>query len=324
MLLANFLIALREGVEAALIVGILVGFLVKMNRRDALPALWLGVVIAVVLPFGAGAAMIWGPYSLTFEAQETIGGTLSIIAAGFVTWMIFWMGRNSRQVSLEVGSSAAQALEKGSSWALVWLAILSVGREGVETAVFVWGVVRSSAHTAVWEPVLGVAAGLVVATVIGWLIYRGSRAINLRAFFAVTGFLLIFVAAGIVLYGLGDLQEAGVLPGWGVTVYDASGLIVDHAGSLWFVLLNAFFGVQYLLAPTHLQLAGYLLYLIPVLVLFTRQLSTSGRRRAAVRPTPGPATSGHGGVEAAAGEPPAPQNTRSAAPTDHTHSTSTQ
>ena len=273
MFLANFLIALREGVEASLVVGILVATLVKTNRRDVLPRLWLGVILAAVIPLTAGAIMTWGPYTLTFQAQEVLGGTLSIVAMGMLTWMIFWMATHARKMTSNLREQALDALKSGSGWSLVWIAIISVGREGVETAIFVWATVKATSQGGFWQPTAGVITGLIVAIIIGWLVYRGTAKINLSTFFFATGLLLIVVAAGIVSYGIGDLQEAGVLPGWGVTIYDISSYFDGHipfldATSWWFVLLEAMFNVN--LAPTYLQFFGWALYLIIVLPLFIR------------------------------------------------------
>jgi len=273
LFLANFLIALREGVEASLVVGILVATLVKTNRRDVLPRLWLGVILAAVVPLTAGAIMTWGPYTLTFQAQEVLGGTLSIVAMGMLTWMIFWMATHARKMTSNLREQALDALKSGSGWSLVWIAIISVGREGVETAIFVWATVKATSQGGFWQPTAGVITGLIVAIIIGWLVYRGTAKINLSTFFFATGLLLIVVAAGIVSYGIGDLQEAGVLPGWGVTIYDISSYFDGHipfldATSWWFVLLEAMFNVN--LAPTYLQFFGGALYLIIVLPLFIR------------------------------------------------------
>lgn len=293
MFLANFLIALREGIEAALIVAILVTYIVKVNRRDVLPHMWIGVVIAAVVPLAAGAYMTWGPYTLSFEAQEILGGTLSIIAVIFVSWMIFWMAGHAKNLSHNIQATAGEALESGSSWALIWLAIISVGREGVETAVFVWGVVKSgtdalgsnaSAASTVWMPILGVLSGLVVAIIFGYLIYKGTARINLKAFFTITGYLLIFVAAGIVAYGIGDLQEANVLPGWGEHIYDLITPLGTIVGSWWFVVLDAMFQVQTVLAPTLIQFIGWAGYLAITLTAFARA-SHGGQTDAKAQPS---------------------------------------
>ena len=268
----NLLIALREGVEAALIVGIIVAYLVKVGRRDVLPKLWIAVIVAAAIPLGLGVYWTWGPTTLTFQAQEILGGAFSIVAVGFITWMIFWMGKNSRKMTAELRDKAESALESGNTTALVWMAAIAVFREGAETAIFVWGVVASTGTTNNVWPAVGVVLGLLIAVVIGWLIYKGSVAINLKMFFNVTGYLLIVVAAGVLLYGIGDLQEASVIPGWGICLYDQSALIAPVASTWWFVLLRAFFNVHYLFYPTHLQFICWIVYLVVVLVLFTLQI----------------------------------------------------
>ena len=242
MFLANLLIALREGLEAALVVSIIVAYLVKSDRRDALPKLWLGVGLAALVPLVAGAIMTWGPKTLTFQAQEILGGLLSFVAVGLVTWMIFWMGKNARELKGELEGSLSKTLaEGGSGWGVVWIAVVAVGREGVETALFVWATVRSSIETSIMQTTAGVVTGLVLAIVLGVLIYQGAVRINLRIFFAVTGYFLIVVAAGIVAYGIGDLQEAGLLPGHTSHAWDLSSYLPANTSPLhWlYVLLEA-------------------------------------------------------------------------------------
>ena len=129
MFLANLLIALREGLEAALVVSIIVAYLVKADRRDALPKLWIGVGLAALLPLATGAILTWGPKTLTFQAQEILGGTLSFVAVGLVTWMIFWMGKNARELKGELEGSLSRTLaEGGSGWGVVWIAVVAVSR----------------------------------------------------------------------------------------------------------------------------------------------------------------------------------------------------
>ncbi|WP_322290204.1 iron uptake transporter permease EfeU, partial [Paratractidigestivibacter sp.] len=272
LILPNFLIALREGVEAALVVGIIVAYINKVGRRDVLARFWIGVVLAAAIPLGLGIYWTWGPMTITFQAQEILGGVFSIVAALFVTWMIFWMGKNSRQLTANIHAEADQALESGNVHGLIWMGIVSVAREGAETAVMVWGVVKSSGTTQVWEPTIGVVLGLVAAIVIGYLIYRGSLHMNIHTFFTFTGYLLIFVAAGIFLYGFHDLQEASVLPGWGIFLWDHTAVITPLLQQWWFVILNAFFNLQYLFQPTALQLGAWIAYLVVVLPLFTLQI----------------------------------------------------
>lgn len=281
MFLANFLIALREGVEASLLVGILVAFLIKTNRRDVLPKMWIGVILAAIIPLSLGAYMTWGPYTLTFQAQEIIGGSLSIVAVAFITWLIFWMAKHGGDLGKKLTQDASIALSQGKTWVLVWLAITAVGREGIETALFVWATVQSSASTSLFEPTLGMLTGLICAILIGYLIYTGANRFNLKKFFFITSLALIVVAAGVVSYGIGDLQEASVLPGWGQPLYDFTGYFDGHISNYltteawWFILLEAMFQVN--LAPTLLQFAAWLGYLVIVTLLYLRLQSKTIR-----------------------------------------------
>ena len=286
MFLANFLIALREGVEAALIVGVVAAYLVKVGRKNLLPKVWLGVVIAAAIPLSLGAIMTWGPYTLSFQAQEILGGTLSLVAVAMVTWMILWMSSNSRQFARKLREDTAAQLASGSDWGVVWIAFIAVAREGIETALFVWATIKSSAENAIAAPALGVVTGLLVAVVIGWLIYTGAARINLSIFFNITGLLLIFVAAGIVSYGIGDLQESSVLPGWGIPIYDITAYLDGSVyswlttSSWWWTLLEAMFNAN--ASPTHLQLIGWVLYIVIILPLFLVRSGMVG----ATHPTP--------------------------------------
>ena len=273
MFLANLLIALREGLEAALVVSIIVAYLVKADRRDALPKLWIGVGLAALLPLATGAILTWGPKTLTFQAQEILGGTLSFVAVGLVTWMIFWMGKNARELKGDLEGSLSRTLaEGGSGWGVVWIAVVAVGREGVETALFIWATVRSSIESSTMQTTAGVVTGLALAIVLGVLIYQGAVRINFRIFFAATGYFLVVVAAGIVAYGVGDLQEASVLPGIMSHAWDLSAHLPDSASPLYwlYVLLQAMFQLN--LQPTVLQVVGWCLYIMPVLVLLTLQI----------------------------------------------------
>jgi high-affinity iron transporter len=275
--LANYLIGLREGLEAALVVSILVAYLVKTGRRDLLPRVWLGVAIAVLVSLGFGFALFYGPRSLTFEAQEAIGGFLSIIAVGLVTWMIFWMARAARGLSGELRTQVDNAVDT-NWWGLVMVAVLAVGREGLETALFIWSTTEAVTRdsNATWEPLLGAALGLATAAVLGYLIYRGAISINLSTFFTWTGGFLILVAGGVLSYGVHDLQEAGILPGGHNLAWDVSDTIDP---TTWYAtLLKGVFNFSP--QTTVLEAVVWVLYVVPVMVLFLR----GARRRNA--PTP--------------------------------------
>ena len=264
-MLANFLIGLREGLEAALVVGILIAYVMKIERRDVLGRIWLGVALAVLLALGLGALLTFGTDGLSFEAQEIIGGGLSIIAAGFVTWMIFWMLRTARTLGSNLRADVSNSLG-GAGWGLVLVAFLAVGREGIETALFLWAAVQATGSTSL--PLAGASLGIVVAVALGYFIYRGVLRINLSRFFGWTGVLLIIVAGGVLSYGIHDLQEAGVLPGLYNLAFDVSATIPP---SSWYgALLRG--TVNFSPATTWLEAIVWIGYVVPTLVIFIRAI----------------------------------------------------
>ncbi|OUD00859.1 iron uptake transporter permease EfeU [Streptomyces swartbergensis] len=274
---SNYLIGLREGLEASLVVCILIAYLVKTDRRDALRPIWAGIGVAVALALGFGCALEFGSQELTFQAQEALGGSLSILAVGLVTWMVFWMRRTARHLRSELHGRLDAALAMGTG-ALVATAFLAVGREGLETALFVWASVHA-ASDGTPRPLLGVALGLLTAILLGWLFYRGALRIDLARFFTWTGGMLVVVAAGVLAYGFHDLQEADFLPGLNDKAFDISGTIPPDS---WYgTLLKGVFNFQP--DPTALQVVVWLLYLIPALALFLAPAGF-GQRRTATTP----------------------------------------
>ncbi|PFG36112.1 high-affinity iron transporter [Flavimobilis soli] len=264
-MLANFLIGLREGLEAALVVSILVAYLVKTGRRDLLPALWAGVGIAALVSLGFGAALTFGPKGLSFEAQEAIGGTLSIVAVGLITWMIFWMGKTARHLKADLHHRLDDAVAAGKG-AVVVMALLAVGREGLETALFLWAGAKATGAST--SPLLGAVLGLAVAVALGWAVYRGAVRLDLRLFFAWTGVLLIVIAAGVLAYGVHDLQEAGIVPGLHTIAFDVSAQVPP---SSWYAtLLKGVFNFSPV--TTWLEALAWLLFVVPVMTLFVRSV----------------------------------------------------
>jgi high-affinity iron transporter len=262
---ANFLIGLREGLEAALVVGILVAYVIKIGRRDVLRRVWIGVGLAVVLALSIGAILTFGAYGLGSEAQDAIGGTLSIIATGFVTWMIFWMLKTARNLSGTLRSDVDRHLA-GAGWGLVLVAFLAVGREGVETALFLWAAVQATGSTTF--PLIGAALGILAALLLGYLIYRGVLRINLSKFFTYTGLFLIVVAAGVLSYGVHDLQDSGILPGINSLAFDVSSAIPPAS---WYgTLLRG--TINFSPATTWLEAIVWTFYIFPVLTLFIRRI----------------------------------------------------
>ncbi|WP_044438913.1 iron uptake transporter permease EfeU [Agreia bicolorata] len=274
-MLANFLIGLREGLEAALVVGILIAYVVKIKRHDVLKRIWLGVGLAILVSLSLGAILTFGTYGLSFEAQEAIGGSLSIVATIFVTWMVFWMLRTSKNLKHHLQHDVDQHLV-GAGWGLVLVAFLAVGREGIETALFIWAAVQATGSTTL--PLVGAALGIVVAVVLGWLINRGLVRINLAKFFAWSGAFLIVVAAGVLSYGVHDLQEAGILPGLHNLAFDVSAAVPPDS---WYgTLLKG--TVNFSPATTWLEATAWVLYIVPTMIIFLR---------AVARKTPAPQTS---------------------------------
>jgi len=261
--LANYLIGLREGLEAALVIGILVAYLVRTQRRDMLPSVWIGVGVAAAVSLAVGAALTLGPRGLSFTAQELIGGSLSIVAVGLITWMIFWMGKTASYLKqhLEDGMDRAIAVGKG---AILTMALIAVGREGLETALFLWAGIEAAGSTT--APIIGAVLGLATAIALGALIYRGAVRINLRVFFQWTGVFLIIVAAGVLSYGIHDLQEAGVLPGLNTLAFDVSDTITP--GSVLGTLLKGIFNFSP--TTTILEAVAWVAYVVPTMWLFVR------------------------------------------------------
>lgn len=261
----NFLIGLREGLEAALIVSILVAYLVKSGRHDLLRRVWAGVALAVTVSLGFGALLTYGPKGLTWEAQEAIGGTLSIIAVAFVTWMIFWMAGAARTISGELRDRVDVAAEAGK-WSLAVVAALAVGREGLETALFLWATTNAASEGGAGstDPLVGAALGIAVAVVLGYLIYRGAVTINLTRFFTWTGAFLVVVAGGVLAYGVHDLQEAGIVPGLDDLMFNVSEQVPPTS---WYgTLLKGIFNFSP--ETTRIEAYAWLAYVIPVGALF--------------------------------------------------------
>ena len=242
-------------------------FLVRTDRRHVLPKVWFGVAIAVAISIGVTLVLALTQQALTFEAQEALGGSLSIIAVGFVTWMIFWMRRTARTISADLRGKLEDAIKMGST-AVVLMAALAVGREGLETALFFFTAAQAAGETS--QPLIGFLLGIAVAIVLAYLLYRGAVKINLGRFFMVTGALLIFVAAGILAYGVHDLQEAGILPGLNSLAFDVSTAVPPDS---WYgVLLKGVFNFSP--QTTWLEAVVWTLYVAVVLTLFLRPQST--------------------------------------------------
>jgi len=260
-MLATFFLMLREGLEAALIVGIIAAYLVKIGRRDALGKVATGVVAAIGLSVAIGLGITLTIEKLPLVVQETLEGLAAVLAVGVLTWMLFWMRRQGRALKGELEHGVDAALTKNSTTALVALAFLAVIREGVETVLFLIPIL-SFQGTGI-DVLLGGIVGLAVAIGVGLAIFVAGVRVNLRRFFTATGVVLIFVAAGLVAFAIAEFGEGGLIANTG-TAFDLNAVLPDR-GPLGSVLSGLF---GYRSAPTPLEVVGYVAYLIPVLFLF--------------------------------------------------------
>lgn len=278
MFVSNALVGLREGLEAALVVVFLLAFLVKTERTWGIRFVWVGVGAAVALSVLLGAVLTFGTRQLSFETQEIVGGTASLIAVVFVTAMVFWMKSAARSISGELKGRLDRALDLGPL-AVALVGFLGVGREGLETAIFFYATAQA-AGTGNNLPLIGWAVGIAAAVVLGWLIYRGALQINLSKFFRWTGIALIVVAGGILAYGIHDLQEARVLPGLNTLAFDVSDVV--DSGSWYAALLKGI--LNFTPQTTVLQAVAWVAYVGAVLVIFLRPGRTAEPTAPAARP----------------------------------------
>jgi high-affinity iron transporter len=202
-------VVLREGFEASLVVGIVLAFLERTGRRDGFAAVWVGVAAALVLSFVVGAALFAVGAELEGPSEAVFEGTVMLVAAGLLTWMIFWMRGRARFLRKEIEGRTQAALDSGSAVGLALVVFVGVAREGVETALFLFSSVEGSSRGL---SILAAIVGGAAAIGLGYLFYRGSHRLNLRTFFTVTSALLLLFAGYLLASGLHELAEAGVLP----------------------------------------------------------------------------------------------------------------
>ena len=272
-MLIAFLIMLREGIEAALIVGIVAGFLKQSGHSRLMPKVWLGVALAALMCLGIGYGIHSATGEIPQKEQEFVVGVIGLVAVAMLTYMILWMKKAARSMKQQLQDSVQTALNRGNGqgWALVGMAFLAVAREGLESVFFLLAVFQQSPT---WSMPVGAVLGLLAAVVIGALIYQGGVRLNLAKFFRWTGAFLIVVAAGLVAGSLRALHEAGVWNHLQEVVFDSSKYL--HEDSPLGVLLGGFFG--YTDHPTQGEVLAWLLYLVPVMIWFLH-----GSRPAAVQ-----------------------------------------
>jgi len=280
--LPTFVIGLREGLEASLIVGIVAAFLGRQGRRDALRQVWIGVGVAVAICFAVGVGLQVATTDLPQRQQEGLETVVGLLAVAMVTYMVLWMRKHSRDLKGQLEGAAAAALVQGSARALVVMAFLAVLREGFETAVFLLATFRASGNAP--ASATGAVLGVAVAVALGYGIYRGGVRINLSRFFRATGVVLVVVAAGLVMTAVHTANAAGWLNVGQVQAFDLSWLI--HPGTALSAVLTGVLGLQ--VYPVWIEVAAYLAYVVPMLVLtlWPAKRRQAGRRQLAPAASP--------------------------------------
>jgi len=256
-MLASFLLSLREGIEAALIIGIVLGALRKLNRSEMGPAVWYGAIGAIVVSLLTGIMLTAFGLSLEGAAEQIFEGIAMLLAAAVLTWMIFWMNRQARSIKGELEAGVNRATSTGGTRALFGLAFLAVVREGIELALFLTAATFASD---IQSTLLGTLLGLGAAVLLGWGLFASTRRLNLRSFFQVTGVLLILFAAGLVAHGVHEFNEVGWIPGIVEHVWDVN-TVIDQNSTLG-LLLKALFG--YNSNPSLTEVIAYSAYYVVI------------------------------------------------------------
>lgn len=260
-MLAGFLLSLREGLEAALIIGIVLAALRKTDRAALMPVVWQGLVAAIAASLLAGWVLNWLGAEFEGRAEEIFEGFTMLAAAILLTWMIFWMRRQavSRKKDLEIGVS--QAAGQGNRRALFWLSFFAVGREGIELVLFL---VATKLTSGAVQTFLGAITGLLFAALLGWILFTSSKRLRLEQFFLFTNILLVFFAAGLVAHGVHEFNEAGIIPAIVEHIWDINPILNEKqpVGQM----LTALFG--YNANPSLSESLAYLAYFLGVGVLW--------------------------------------------------------
>jgi len=261
-MLPSLLLSLREGLEAALIVGIVIGLLNRLNRQHLKGAVWQGVAAAVAASLLAGLGLNLLGMGFEGKAEEIFEGLATLFAAGVLTWMILWMQKQGKNLKKNIESETAQALDTGKK-ALFALAFIAVFREGLELALFL---LATSFVTSGTPTLMGAVVGLAAAVILGWLLFSSTSRLSLRGFFQATNILLILFAAGLVAYGVHELNEAGWIPSVVEHVWDINHIINEK--SQMGLILKALFG--YNGNPSLTEVIAYVMYFVILLANYMR------------------------------------------------------
>ena len=273
-MLSSLLITIREGLEAALIIGIILAYLARTDNRQGFKAVWLGTSLAVLVSLLVGATIYLLAGEFTGRTEEIFEGLAMFVATGVLTWMIFWIRKQAINIKVHLHDQVQSALTGGSSLGLVLLAFVVVVREGIETILFLFAATRVAESPLLFA--VGGFVGLAIAIAIGYSIYKGSSRLNLRVFFNVTSVVLIVFAAGLLAYGIHELQEAAIIP-----------IVVEHVWDINHILPEKSTFGQFLTAivgyngnPSLVEVTAYFVYLALALGIYFRPLATGKEMKA--------------------------------------------
>jgi high-affinity iron transporter len=269
-MLPTYLLSLREGLEAALIIGIVLGALTKIRRSDLAPVVWLGTLSAVGVSIVTAVLLTAFGMSLEAQAEQIFEGITMLIAAGILTWMIFWMRKQARFLKSELEAGVNKAAASTGKRAMFWVAFVAVVREGIELALFITAAFfagdQSQLTSNVIQTLAGTILGLGTAVLLGWTLFATTVRLDLRRFFQVTGFLLILFAAGLVAHGIHEFNEVGWIPAIVEHVWDVNAIVDEN--SVTGQLLKTLFG--YNGNPSLTEIISYFVYLAVVTILWRR------------------------------------------------------
>ena len=274
-MLGSLLITLREGLEATLIIGIILAYLARTNNRQGFKPVWLGTSLAALTSLIAGIIIYLVAGELSGRAEQIFEGSTMFLAVGVLTWMVFWMRKQAVNIKGELQAQIQSALTSGSSFGLVAIAFIAVVREGIEMVLFLFAA-TGVAESAVTFTIGGLL-GLAIAIVIGYGVYKGTSRLNLRTFFNATGLVLVIFAAGLLAHGIHEFNEAELIPNIVEHVYNINSILPEQ--STFGRFLTAIFG--YNGNPSLTEIIGYVVYLVWALVAYFRPGVAKGRAKAA-------------------------------------------
>ncbi len=270
-MLPTYLLSLREGLEAALIIGIVLGALSKIRRSDLSSAVWLGTLSAVGVSILTAVLLTAFGMSLEEQAEQIFEGVTMLIAAGILTWMIFWMRKQARFLKSELEAGVNKAAASTGKRAMFWMAFVAVVREGVELALFITAAFfagdQAQLTSNIIQTLAGTILGLGTAALLGWTLFATTVRLDLRRFFQVTGILLILFAAGLVAHGVHEFNEVGWIPAVIEHVWDVNAIVDEN--SVPGQLLRILFG--YNGNPSLTEMITYFAYLVAVTILWRRE-----------------------------------------------------